>query len=501
MYSRTILWRRGAKGPLAMLVFVSLIACESPRIADPATLDQHQDVAAAVSGAGGINVVNVSNDTTSQNETPLAVNPRNPLNMITGSNDWNYNDGCGVNSTFDGGKTWTKSLPSGFIPAITKYTNDPSIAGTGYYDYGGDPAVAFGPDGTAYFPCFGYQASQPYGVALLLNRSSDGGRTWIQDPTQVALVSAFNGNGKARGGNGQFPDHEGVHVASDGTIYVTWAQFSGYGSHSPVWVGSSTDGGRTFGLPVKVTSGSVRNDQDARVTSDPKTGTAYLTFDNSLQGGKGGVMFVSTSTDRGKSWSNPALVAPFQNEVCVFPPYCFNISGGQFRGPGSYPVPAFDPVRNRLYVAYTDIVNGRAQILLTYASVGDVTKWSTPQIVAPGAGDRINVEMSIEPTTGRIDLMANDRSWSNNTLFDITYFGSLDGGITWNVRRITKQSWDPSQYGVPSSSSVTGIRPFIGDYDGIVSLPTQVGMTWTGPGKTYGVYPTNLEVYFGSLTP
>ncbi|HMC56686.1 MAG TPA: hypothetical protein VKH19_16025, partial [Gemmatimonadaceae bacterium] len=101
----------------------------------------------------------------------------------------------------------------------------------------------------------------------------------------------------------------------------------------------------------------------------------------------------------------------------------------------------------------------------------------------------------------RIDLMANDRSWSNNTLFDITYFGSLDGGITWNVRRITKQSWDPSQYGVPSSSSVTGIRPFIGDYDGIVSLPTQVGMTWTGPGKTYGVYPTNLEVYFGSLTP
>src|SRR5436190_54319 len=336
MYSRTILWRRGAKGPLAMLVFVSLIACESPRIADPATLDQHQDVAAAVSGAGGINVVNVSNDTTSQNETPLAVNPRNPLNMITGSNDWNYNDGCGVNSTFDGGKTWTKSLPSGFIPAITKYTNDPSIAGTGYYDYGGDP------------------------------------------------------------------------VASDGTIYVTWAQFSGYGSHSPVWVGSSTDGGRTFGLPVKVTSGSVRNDQDARVTSDPKTGTAYLTFDNSLQGGKGGVMFVSTSTDRGKSWSNPALVAPFQNEVCVFPPYCFNISGGQFRGPGSYPVPAFDPVRNRLYVAYTDIVNGRAQILLTYASVGDVTTWSTPQIVAPGAGDRINVEMSIEPTAGRIDLMAND---------------------------------------------------------------------------------------------
>jgi hypothetical protein len=66
------------------------------------------------------------------------------------------------------------------------------------------------------------------------------------------------------------------------------------------------------------------------------------------------------------------------------------------------------------------------------------------------------------------------------------------------VKRVTKTSWDPSQYGVPNGSTV---RPFIGDYDGIVSLPTSVGMTWTGPGKTYGSLPTNLEVYFGGVTP
>ena len=34
-----------------------------------------------------------------------------------------------------------------------------------------------------------------------------------------------------------------------------------------------------------------------------------------------------------------------------------------------------------------------------------------------------------------------------------------------------------------------GIRPFIGDYDGIVSLGGSVGITWTGPGKTFGVLP------------
>src|SRR6267154_4501453 len=76
-------------------------------------------------------VVNVSNDQTAQNETPLAVNPTNPDNLITGNNDWNYNDGCGVNASFDGGRTWTKTLPSGFLPGVTRFTNDPDVPGTG----------------------------------------------------------------------------------------------------------------------------------------------------------------------------------------------------------------------------------------------------------------------------------------------------------------------------------------------------------------------------------
>ena len=43
---------------------------------------------------------------------------------------------------------------------------------------------------------------------------------------------------------------------------------------------------------------------------------------------------------------------------------------------------------------------------------------------------------------------------------------------------------------------------FIGDYNGIVSLPGSAGMTWTGAGtKNYGVLPTNLEIYFASVTP
>src|SRR5438874_13020660 len=135
----------------AILCVAALAACaDSPTPSDalnaPPSLSLGQTVS---SGPTVTTVVNVTNDTTAQNETPLAVNPVNPQNLITGNNDWNYNDGCGVNASFDGGKTWTKTLPNGFLPAITKYTNDPSVPGTGSYDYAGDPAVAFGPDGTA----------------------------------------------------------------------------------------------------------------------------------------------------------------------------------------------------------------------------------------------------------------------------------------------------------------------------------------------------------------
>src|SRR5213082_55354 len=129
--------------------------------------------------AAQIKVVDVSQDQTSQNETPVAVNPRNANNLITGANDWNYNDGCAVSATFDGGKSWTHTLPNGFLPGVTKFTNDPNVPGTGAYDAGGDPTIAFSPDGRiAYYVCQAFNFTSPFQIALLLNRSYDGGLTW-----------------------------------------------------------------------------------------------------------------------------------------------------------------------------------------------------------------------------------------------------------------------------------------------------------------------------------
>ena len=157
-------WRMHALslGARAVVVGVALVAvaCSSERPTGTRSLTP-ESAWRGLSGGGQVLVVDVSRDTTAQNETPVAVNPVNPDNLITGNNDWNYNDGCGVNASFDGGKTWTPTLPNGFLPGVTKYTDDPNVPGTGAYDFGGDPAVAFGPDGTAYFACFGYQGTPP----------------------------------------------------------------------------------------------------------------------------------------------------------------------------------------------------------------------------------------------------------------------------------------------------------------------------------------------------
>ncbi len=446
--------------------------------------------AAAGSGITISPVVDVSRDQTSQNETPIAINPANRANMITGANDWNYNDGCAVNTTTDGGATWTPTLPNGFLPGITSFTNDPLVDGTGTYDAGGDPTIAFSPSGNvAYYVCQAFDFTSPFDMALLLNRSYDGGITW--QTTGLVQISTFQGNGTTSGSNGKFADHENIHVdPTNGNVYVTWAEFSG-NTHSPVYVAVSHDQGNTWTLN-KITAGNVKNNQDQRIVTDP-SGNAYLVFDNGVNGGKGlTVLYASKSTDGGTSWSTPVQFATLTNPVCVFPTSCFNISGGQFRAGGSYPAPAWDPVHNRLDVLIADIRGLYAQMYL-YSLKPDLSLDFTTQIPG-GFGDRFMGELSAAPN-GRLDASFWDRGYSGNQLVDLTYATSSDGGHTWREARVTPSGYDPSLWGVPQG---TGFRPFIGDYNGIASTNAFAAMTWTGVAPPQ---PFNLEIDFAKATP
>ncbi|HMJ18416.1 MAG TPA: hypothetical protein VK478_08495, partial [Gemmatimonadaceae bacterium] len=143
-------------------------------------------------------------------------------------------------------------------------------------------------------------------------------------------------------------------------------------------------------------------------------------------------------------------------------------------------------------------VDGVGKIFITSASANDLANWTPRTVVATvPSGDRFAAELGIAPG-GRIDVAFYDRSYTSNTMVDLTYATSSDGGATWRSVRVSKSSFDPSAYGVPAGSTV---RPFIGDYNGIVSLASTAGMTWTGVGKTFGTLPTNLEIFFASVSP
>src|SRR2546427_7343528 len=246
-------------------ILVLLAACAEP----PAPTAPSRPSFATGRRGPAVFVTDVSRDVAAQDETPIAVNPRNTSNILTGANDFNLNDGCAYNVSFDGGRTWSPTLPNGFIPGLTLFTSDPGVPGPGRYESAGDAAVAFGPDGTAYFACQAFSVPSPFPIALFVSRSTDGGLTWADGVHQKPVqVSAWNGNGKSRGGNGQFPDHDAMTVDDNpgspfyGSVYVTWVQFSGLqGTHSPVLVAFSRDQARSFSQPIKVTAGPIRNNQ------------------------------------------------------------------------------------------------------------------------------------------------------------------------------------------------------------------------------------------------
>src|SRR5438034_555163 len=94
------------------------------------------------------------------------------------------------------------------------------------------------------------------------------------------------------------------------------------------------------------------------------------------------------------------------------------------------------------------------------------------------SAERFTGELDIAPN-GRIDLSFYDRTYSGNTLVDLTYATSSDGGATWRTARVTPMGFDPSTWGVPSSNA-RGYRPFIGDYNAIVSTNATARRGWSG---------------------
>lgn len=436
-----------------------------------------QPAAATTIGA----VVNASNDLYTNNEITIAHSPTNPLNVITGWNDWNRNEGCGVSRSLDGGQTWSTNS---FIPGITPWDNDGNTyAGNGTYDFAGDPAVTFSADGTAYFACYGYKygtAAAPMGgVALFVSKSSNGGLTWGAPTKLTSFTHPGMGKGVNKGSNGQFPDHDAITAdiwpgsPYNGSIYVAQAQFHG-NNKAPITLWYSRDGS-TWSSMITVSFGSQYANQDAIPFVGPD-GSVYVSFD-SIQGPNGAAQVrVAKSTDGGASFGTSYKAADIIDPVG-------ELVNSDYRT-GSFGAPGIDAA-GRITIAWNDQRTGASNIWYSRAFGSDLTTWSTPAQLKASPGEQFFPWVHAAPN-GRVDVVYYDRTRDPNDVLNYVTYSRLDPtGTGLGVTATSDGSWSPAFNGnIDGGQLTTTCTPFIGDYIGVSSDDTHVYLGWTGNGPS-----------------
>jgi hypothetical protein len=189
----------------------------------------------------------------SQNETAVAVNPLNPLNVLISQNDYRRGDGnCGVDWSLDGGRTWgSETAPTGF--------GYPVLDNGGvrhYWTTGGDTSVGFDSSGEAYLMCQVFDRGFPtdetgpnaaFGASgFAIFRSADGGASWSFPGDYVVTTPGAEGDSHVI-------VHDKEYMTIDTNpdspyrdrIYVSWTLYKDDGTNA-IYLNYSTDHGATW---------------------------------------------------------------------------------------------------------------------------------------------------------------------------------------------------------------------------------------------------------------
>jgi hypothetical protein len=383
----------------------------------------------------------------SEVEPSIAVNPANPNNMIAAWQQDRWSNGGargpGVAYSFDGGGTWTRTS--------TPMSRCAGGTGPNAFERASDPWVTFGPDGTAYQAALGFNNVANADNAIIVSRSTDGGRTWSQ-PAQVRRDSFAPGNDKEA-------------ITADPTdaryAYVVWDRLVDNGA--PTWFARTTDGGETWEAARSIHDPGPNRQTLNNIVAVLPDGTLVLFFSElpTVLNGAAPTLRVMRSTDKGATWSAPTTIADLQT-VGTFDPE----TGVGIRDASAIGAIAAG-TNGTLAVTWQDSrFSGGAHdsVAFSRSTDGGIT-WSAPMRVNgnPAVPALIpGIAIAADGTIGVAYYDFRSNTPDPNTLPTDFWLATSTDGVTWSERRIG----EPFDY---AQAPIAGGRYFLGDYMGMAS--------------------------------
>lgn len=464
---------------------------------------------------------------TAQNETPIAVNPANPKNLVAGANDYRFfnpregrNDGGGLAYTsMDGGKTWKDVV----LPGLTLMTG--AKGALSIMDSAGDPAIAFGPDNHVYYADLVFSRLST-ASGMVVSTSADGGLTW--GPPAVVELDGVDATGKATPTK-IFNDKEWIGVdQASGKVYVTWTEFTYSDASqdtllaSPVVVASSTDRARTFSRATVIgpdtgqIAGHITPFGSGTRPVVGRDGTLYVAYETAVcqtlacdQPTDHDATVVATSKNGGRTFGLKEVGINLDEPVN--PDTGRGTPSGEVFRIDSFPSLAYDASTDRLAVTWADDRNGlytstgrsvQTNLDVLWSTSTGGARWSAVQTVG-SRQDEFFPEVAAGG--GKLALSYYTRRyapWDPLGRFGPATFNlGLDVGLTQvgvGTQRLTTQTSDPrvqfTSVGAVTNNLLSGV--FIGDYTGLALGSDGVAHAiWTDFRGNPGVTLPNQDAY------
>ena len=403
-------------------------------------------------------------------EPHIAINPANPNNLIGSWQQDRWSNGAAqgvaVGVSFDAGATWsTRPLPA-------SRCGGGNAANGGDYERATDPWVTFSPNGTAYQMSLAVSGAllQPGSLsAMLVFRTTDGGRTWSDGTTLIRDSDRF------------FNDKNAITADSTDSryVYAVWDRLTS-DNRGPAFFARTIDGGLTWEPARAIHDPGVGNQTIGNVIAVLPDGTVinFFTQLNAVGTQLVGSLAVMRSTDKGSTWSQPNTISSFLGIGTRDPETGSAIRDSGFLGQISV------GAQGQLYVVWQDarFSNGLRDAIVISRSVDGGLTWSAPTRVNTNA----NVQALVPSVNARADGtigvsyfdMRSNTADPASLLTDYWLATSRDG-VNWTDRRIS------DAFDLATAPVARGF--FLGDYMGLASA-----------GSTF--YPLYVRTNSGNLT-